>query len=70
MLTNRKGLHTNKVGDRVQLIFTTDPYTELKSGDTGTVNFIDDMGTVFVAWDCGTTNLGLLAGVDRWVTIK
>lgn len=63
-------LTTNKVGDRVQLIFTDDPYTELRSGDTGTVNFIDDEGTVFIKWDCGTTSLGLNTKFgDRWATI-
>lgn len=68
MLTNRKPLITDKVGDRVRLIYMNDPYTDLRSGATGTVNFIDDMGTVFVKWDNGSA-LGLLAGVDRWVTI-
>lgn len=68
MLRDRKSLITDKVGDRVRLIYMNDPYTDLRSGETGTVNFIDDMGTVFVKWDNGSA-LGLLAGVDRWVTI-
>lgn len=68
MLRNRTPLITDKVGDRVRLIHMNDPYTDLRSGATGTVNFIDDMGTVFVKWDNGSA-LGLLAGVDRWVTI-
>lgn len=58
----------NRVGDTVRLIHTTDPYTNLKFGDTGTVTFIDDAGTVFVKWDTGS-NLGLIWGQDRWETI-
>lgn len=56
------------LGKRVQLISTTDPYTNLKYGDLGTINYIDDVGTVFVSWDNGS-NLGLVPGVDRWKII-
>lgn len=54
------------VGDRVRLVRCNDPYTRLKPGDEGTVSFIDDMGTVFVNWDSGSS-LGLVrqAG-DAW----
>lgn len=54
-----------KRGDRVVLDHTTDPYTHLRSGARGTVEFIDSMGTVFVKWSDGST-LGLLARADRW----
>lgn len=60
---------SDKVGDMVRLISTTDEFTELKSGMTGTVNFIDDMGTVFVKWENGS-NLGLLPGEDEWETVN
>lgn len=55
-------------GKKVKLISTSDPYTNLKYGDTGTVQFIDDAGTMFVKWDNGS-NLGLIAGEDKWVYI-
>ena len=53
------------VGRRVRLISTTDPYTDLRHGDTGTVSFVDDIGTVFVNWDNGS-GLGLVRGEDKW----
>lgn len=68
-MLDRRTMVTNRVGDRVRLIYTNDPYTELRSGAMGTVDFIDDMGTVFVKWDDGSA-LGLLAGFDRWATVK
>lgn len=58
------------VGERVRLISCSDPYTLLKAGEEGTVDCIDDMGTVFVKWDCGSS-LGLVqeAG-DRFEVIR
>lgn len=53
------------LGKRVQLIHTDDRYTTLKYGDLGTINYIDDAGTVFVSWDNGS-RLGMIPGVDRW----
>lgn len=50
---------------RVELIFTSDPFTELRPGDEGTVSFIDGMGTVHVDWDNGS-KLGLVPGEDQW----
>lgn len=54
---------------RVRLIRTSDPYTSLKSGDEGTVMFSDDLGTVHVKWDNGST-LGLVKGEDLWVEVS
>lgn len=50
---------------RVRLVSTTDRHTLVTAGTEGTVTFIDDLGTVFVHWDDGST-LGLLPGVDRY----
>lgn len=52
-------------GTRVELVFMDDPYTSLTAGDIGTVTYVDDMGTIHVNWDCGST-LGLAYGVDRF----
>ena len=58
------------VGERVRLISCSDPYTLLTAGEEGTVDFVDDWGTVFVKWDCGSS-LGLVqeAG-DRFEVIR
>lgn len=40
-----------------------DPYSKLKPGDQGTVDFIDDTGTIFCSWDSGST-LGIVYGED------
>ena len=52
-------------GKRIELISTTDPYTTLKRGDRGTVDFVDDLGTIHVSWDNGS-NLGLVPGEDQF----
>jgi hypothetical protein len=54
-----------KRGDRIELVHTGDPYTNLKPGDRGTVAMVDSMGTVHVRWDNGS-NLGLVPGEDAW----
>ena len=51
-------------GTRVELISMDDPHTRLKCGDRGTVVKVDDIGTIFVAWDCGSS-LGVAYGVDH-----
>jgi len=50
-------------GTRVELVTMTDPYSTLKPGDQGTVDFVDDTATVFVLWDNGST-LGVVYGED------
>ena len=51
-------------GTRVELVSMSDPYTTLKAGDRGTVNFVDDTGTVFTDWDSGSS-LGAVYGEDE-----
>lgn len=51
-------------GCRVELVRMDDPYSRLAPGDRGTVCAVDDTGTVFVDWDCGS-GLGIVYGVDR-----
>lgn len=52
------------VGCRVELVQMDDPYRKLDPGSQGTVASVDDTGTVFVRWDCGSS-LGIVYGVDR-----
>jgi len=66
---NNIGPSGEKPGDRIQLTFTDDQYTTLKSGDKGTVNFVDDYGTVHINWDEGST-LGLVPDHDKWMVIS
>lgn len=56
-------------GQRVRLEYTSDPYTSLKPGDEGTVQFVDGAYTVHIKWDSGS-NLGLIPGVDRWTILE
>ena len=57
------------IGKRVQLQYTNDPYTKLRKGDEGVVDFVDDTGTISVKWDSGSS-LGLNAEFgDRWVVL-
>ena len=51
-------------GTRVMLIRMSDPYTNLRQGDRGTVNLVDDIGTIHVNWDCGSS-LGVVFGEDE-----
>lgn len=51
-------------GKRVELVSMNDPYSGLKPGDQGTVDFVDDVGTAFVRWDCGS-GLGIVYGLDE-----
>jgi hypothetical protein len=53
---------------RVELVWTTDPFTKLQPGDRGTVRFSDDLGTVHIDWDNGS-NLGLVPGEDEWIEV-
>ena len=51
-------------GTRVELISMDDPYSKLKPGDLGTVEFVDNIGTIHISWDCGS-GLGIVYGEDR-----
>ena len=51
-------------GARVELTRMSDPYrTGLVPGCRGTVQFVDDMGTIHVSWDIGSS-LGVVYGED------
>ncbi len=56
-------------GTRVMLIHMSDPFTNLRQGDRGTVTMVDDIGTVHVNWDRGST-LGVVFGEDECKRIE
>ena len=57
------------MGRRVKLICMNDPYRlDLKAGAMGKVVHVDDIGTIHVAWDCGST-LGVVYGVDSCAVV-
>ena len=73
-----KGIHPDllkqlkdyyKPGTRVMLIRMNDPYTKLRRGDRGTVICVDDIGSIHVAWDSGST-LGIVFREDECVKIE
>ena len=56
-------------GCRVRLNHMNDPYLpDLKEGSLGTVMHVDDIGTIHVAWDCGSS-LGVVLGEDSCTRI-
>lgn len=57
------------VGTRVELISMNDPYSKLRPGDKGTVVFVDDIATVHVNWDCGSS-LGVAYGEDHIAIVE
>ena len=58
-----------KKGDRIQLVSTTDSFTNLKPGDKGTVRLIDDLKTVHINWDNGSS-LGMVPNEDVIIKIE
>ena len=51
-------------GCRVELTHMNDPWnSRLHEGCLGTVITVDDIGTIHVAWDCGSS-LGVVYGED------
>lgn len=51
-------------GTRVELVRMSDPYdNKLSAGAKGTVIRVDDIGTIHVHWDCGSS-LGVVYGED------
>lgn len=51
-------------GCRIELVYMNDPFnTKLVPGCKGTVVAVDDIGTIHVQWDCGSS-LGIAYGED------
>ncbi|MFE2034241.1 DUF4314 domain-containing protein [Streptomyces scopuliridis] len=57
---------TYKRGDRIALVHTTDPHTNLTEGDEGTVFRYDpNLAQLYVTWDSGSTLSMLLDDGDE-----
>ena len=57
-------------GCRVKLNHMDDPYRfDLKEGAMGAVRYVDDIGTIHVSWDCGSS-LGVVFGEDSCTRIE
>lgn len=56
-------------GTRIELIRMNDLYTKLNAGDKGTVIGVDDIGTIHVNWDRGSS-IGIVFGVDACRKIR
>jgi hypothetical protein len=55
-------------GKRIKLVLIDDKYTDLKPGDMGTVEFVDDIGNIHMKWDNGGT-LALIPEIDLYEII-
>ncbi len=55
-------------GTEIELISMEDSYA-VPSGTHGVVDFVDDIGTIQIIWDNGST-LGLVVGKDNFKVIK
>ncbi len=55
-------------GTRIKLIAMNDSQA-VESGTLGTVNHVDDMGTIHMKWDNGRS-LGLVVGEDSFEVIQ
>ena len=55
-------------GTRVELIHMADEQAP-PTGTKGTVKHVDDMGTIHVSWETGSS-LGLIPGVDSFKVIE
>jgi len=56
-------------GTRIELIAMVDEFTTLKSGDRGTVDYVDDAGQIGMVWDSGS-RLSLIPNVDRFRKVQ
>lgn len=56
-------------GTRIVLISMDDPYTNLRNGDLGTVDGVDDAGQIMMKWDNGS-GLSLIPGVDSFRKVE
>lgn len=51
-------------GTRVELVHMGDDPQKVPTGTLGVVTHVDDIGTIHIRWDNGST-LGVIAGIDK-----
>jgi len=56
-------------GTRIELISMNDLYSSIEPGTKGTVESVDDIGTLHMKWDNGRT-LGIVPGEDSFKVIS
>lgn len=56
-------------GTRIRMISMQDPYAPIPSGTEGTVQMVDDMGTIHMKWDNNRT-LGVIPNEDSFEIIR
>ena len=59
---------TYKKGMRIRLVSMEDSCHPVPSGTFGTVDYVDDMGTIHMRWDTNSS-LGLIPGVDEFCVV-
>jgi hypothetical protein len=52
-------------GTRIECDNMNDPYSPIPSGTRGTIDMVDDVGTLFVEWDNGSY-MGIIPGADAF----
>ena len=56
-------------GTRIELISMSDPFHPVEPGTKGTVNLVDDLGTIHMRWDNGRT-LAIIPDEDVFCKIE
>jgi hypothetical protein len=56
-------------GTRIRLLSMDDPYAPISPGTEGTVDFVDDIGTLHCIFDNGRT-LGVIPGEDSFSVLS
>ena len=58
-----------KPGTKIKCIHLDDPYHPIPEGTIGTVDHVDDEGTIHMKWENGSS-LGLVPGEDKLVVFS
>lgn len=56
-------------GTRIELTSMNDPYSPVPAGTQGSVDHVDDGGTLHMKWDNSRT-LGVIPGVDQFTVLS
>ena len=60
---------TTLTGKHIELISTAETGAELKPGDRGVIEFVDDTGIVYANWENGS-RIWLVPGEDKFKILK